>query len=91
MRQEIKLFLTNLMTVMLALEIRGFFEKGGGSNDLAFTILKILFLSVFSIGIINMEDVTRIIIHKMDSRLGDPETNGVLSLTKLLRNSKTTR
>ncbi len=83
MKQEIKTFLTNLVTVILALEIKGFFEKGGGNNDLAFTLLKILILSFCGICIVNMEDVTRVIVHKIDSTLSD--SNGVISLTKLLR------
>lgn len=87
MREELKTFLTHLVTVILAMEIRGFFEKGGGQHDLAFTILKILLLSIISVGIINMEDVTRVIIHKMDPSMGEPETNGVLSITKLLKQS----
>lgn len=88
MRQEIKTFLTNLVTVILAIEIRAFFEKGGGNNDLAYTILKILGLSMISVFILNMEDVTRIIIHKIDPTINEGELNGVLSLTKLLRQSR---
>lgn len=84
MKKEIKKFLTNLIVVLLGLEINRFFEKGGSSNDLAFTILKILFLSLFSFCIINMEDVTRVIIHKIDERMNDRENNGVLSLRRLL-------
>ena len=88
MKQEIKNFLINLMTVILAMEIKSFFEKGGGANDLAYSILKILFLSLFSVCVINMEDVTRVIIHKMDQSIPEGEMGGVLSLTKLLRPQK---
>ena len=86
-----KTFLVNILTVILALEIRAFFEKGGGQNDLAFSILKILFMAFFSICAINMEDVTRVIIHKMDSTIKEGDLNGVLSLTKLLRRTQPTK
>jgi hypothetical protein len=85
MREEVKTFVTNLINVILALEIRAFFEKGGGNNDLAFTILKIVFLTLFIFGMVNMEDVTRVIIHKTDAIARENETNGVLSLRKLLK------
>lgn len=91
MKHEIKTMLTNLITVILGLEIKGFFDKGGSNNDLAFTILKILFLSLFSVCIINMEDVTRVIIHKIEGTMNDRENNGVLSLTKLLKPSGLTK
>jgi hypothetical protein len=85
MRQDVKKFFTNLATVLLALEIRSFFEKGGSHNDLAFTILKILFLGFFGICVMNMEDVTKVIVHKLDKY---PEANEVpvmKSLTKFLK------
>jgi hypothetical protein len=88
MKPEIKKLLTSLMTVILALEIRTFFEKGGTSNDLAFTILKIIFLAFFSICVINMEDVTRVIIHKMDPTISEGELDPHFSVTKLLRQHK---
>ncbi len=87
MKQEIKTFLTNVVTVILALEIKGFFEKGEGSNNLAFTLLKIMLLSVCGICIVNMEDVTRVIIHKIDSTLSESNVNGVLSLTKIIKST----
>jgi hypothetical protein len=87
MKQELKIFLTNIVTVILALELRAFFEKGGGSNDLAFTIFKIIMLSIFGVCIINMDDVTRVIIHKLDPTIPEGENNGTLSITKLLRHT----
>ena len=88
MKKDVKKFLVNLMTVILAMEIKSFFEKGGGSNDLAYSILKILFLSLFSVCIINMEDVTRVIIHQMDKSIPEGELGGNLSITKYLRAQK---
>jgi hypothetical protein len=85
MKPEIKRLLTNLITVILAMEIKSFFEKGGGSNDLAYTILKIIFLTFFSVCVINMEDVTRVIIHKMDPKIPEGDLDDTFSVTKFVR------
>jgi len=87
MREELKRFITNLITTILAMEIRLFFEKGGDSNELALTILKILFLCVLAVLIINMEEPTRIVINNK-KEAGAPKENlveGKISIGKLIK------
>lgn len=89
MNKEIKTFLLNLLSILLALEIRAFFDKGGSNNDLAFTLLKILVLVFVCVCAANMEEVTRIVINSRESETKCDDTRGVLSLTKILRATKT--
>jgi len=87
MREEIKRNITNLITTILAMEIRVFFEKGGGNNELALTILKIIFLFVFSALFIDIEEATKIVIHNNKKEGGPRESqnDGKVSIGKLIK------
>ena len=86
MNRDMKTFVLNLVTVVLALEIRSFLDNGGWNNDLAFTLFKIVLFAMVCTGIIHMEDMTRIVIQTKDHKTVEGEDGaGVMSLTKILR------
>jgi hypothetical protein len=89
MRSENKLVATNFVIVLLALEVRNFFEKGGANNELAYCFIKIILLTLFVMLILNVEDVTRIFIQRLDgangeTMIGMAELAGRMTVSKLI-------
>ena len=62
MRLKGKFLLVNLMIILLALEIKSFFDKGGVNNDLAYTLFKILFFTVTCLALANFEEFGRVVL-----------------------------
>lgn len=62
MRFRGKFLLVNLMLILLALEIKTFFDKGGVNNDLAYTLFKILFVSLACLTFANFEEFGRVVL-----------------------------
>jgi hypothetical protein len=69
MLRQFKIVLSHLLLVILAIELKGFYDNGGGNHYLAYSLLKIIFLLLACIGIINAEDVTRVVIEKFEEAL----------------------
>lgn len=69
MKKQIQIVLAHLLLVMLALEFKNFYEKGGHNNDLAYSIMKIILLIIACLAILNSNEVVRIIIEKTEEKV----------------------
>jgi hypothetical protein len=59
--------LVHFAAVLFALEVRHFLDKGGSSNELAYSLLKLLFLVVFMYLLLNIENVSKVIVEHIGS------------------------
>jgi hypothetical protein len=90
LKQEIKKLLTNVITTLFALEIRAFFDKGGANNEIAFSLVKLVIISSVCYIFLNADDVTKVIIEKINSkaRLGEDDCTAPKFMWKTKENCK---
>ncbi len=74
MRFRGKFLLVNLMIIMLALEIKNFFDKGGVNNDLAYSLFKIFFNAIGCLAVANFEEFGRMILGGLERVLTPVKT-----------------
>jgi hypothetical protein len=65
--KAIRKALTHFAIVLFALEVRHFFDKGGSQHELSYSLLKLLLLVVFAYVLLNMENVSKVIVEKIGS------------------------
>lgn len=85
MKIETKIVICNFAIVLLAIEMKNFFDKGGANNELAYSIFKIMFLALLCFGIMHMEEFTKVIIQKVETTITEPyKIEKILSATKIM-------
>lgn len=88
MRQEVKVFVVTLVSVFLAMELRSFLEKGGGNNELAMSLLKILFWAGIGVLVLNFDDASRVMVNNLENLNGETLVKGTVSLAKLISGNR---
>jgi hypothetical protein len=79
---KIRIVFLHFLLIILAIEVKHFFDKGGNLNELAYSLFKIMILLLFSILMVCCEDLTKTLITPTQVLLDTPRK--LLSLAKKL-------
>ena len=64
MQLKVRVIFINLLLILLAFELKVFFDKGGQNNELAYSLFKIIFLLTFSLFVLNAEEMTKTMVYQ---------------------------